>query len=92
MPSIRLLWLSARGDDLISPRLVIVGELSAAGCGGAACLFEGNLGRAGLAGGCPIQVWAGGAITVTAGQVTCRDAVRACPWCQPFRLTAGADI
>jgi hypothetical protein len=50
MPSIRLLWLSARGDDLISPRLVIVGELSAAGCGGAACLFEETLAAPGWPG------------------------------------------
>ena len=28
----------------------------------------------------------------TAGQAACTDAVRACPWCQPFRVTAGTDI
>jgi hypothetical protein len=27
-----------------------------------------------------------------AGQDTCTDAVRACPWCLPFRVTADTDI
>ena len=35
-----------------------------------------------------------GAMTVerTAGQDACKDAVRGCPWCEPFRVTPGTDI
>ena len=89
-----LTWVFSilRRDLICVPRLVIVGELSAARAAGLRALFEETLvARAGR--GLSVSgVGRRGHDCETAGQVACTDAARACPWCHPFRVTAGTDI